>query len=184
MMDNLPIIYIPNFIQNSNFLFDYFCNNLDWKSYKIKIFGKEISQPRLVSYYGDKNYTYSKTTLQATARNPNIDNIKNEINQKFWLSVNSVLCNLYRDGNDSMWRHADDELELGIDPSIVSVSFGATRIFKLKNKLTNKIYDIPLWSGDLLIMTSTSQTDRLHSIPKTKKQIWPRINLTFRKIYW
>ena len=92
------------------------------------------------------------------------------------------MCNLYRDGSDSMWWHADDEAELWKDPYIYSVSLWVSRNFQIKSKLSKQKYSIILEDNSIIIMWSKSQIDWLHSISKTKTIIWPRINLTFRTI--
>jgi alkylated DNA repair dioxygenase AlkB len=96
---------------------------------------------------------------------------------------NSVLVNLYRDGQDSMGLHADDEPELGSEPVIASVSFGGERSFRLRHRENKELRQISLASGSLLVMSGLSQACWMHDIPKTKKFVAPRINLTFRYIY-
>jgi hypothetical protein len=101
-------------------------------------------------------------------------------NEKF----SCVLMNYYRDSRDSMGWHADDEKELGKNPAIASVSFGATRSFQLKhnNRIDQKKIDIPLTNGSLLLMKGPTQHFWKHQIPKSTKLLSPRINLTFRLI--
>jgi alkylated DNA repair dioxygenase AlkB len=98
------------------------------------------------------------------------------------VEFNSVLLNLYRDGNDSISWHTDAEKELGINPVIASVNFGAERIFQLRHIETNERIDIPLKHGSLLIMQGELQHFWQHQVPKTKKVNSERINLTFRVI--
>lgn len=147
------------------------------------MFGKILDQPRLVCYYADngKNYKYSQTKLIGQWWDLELDKLRIYINSIFWLSINSVLCNLYRDNHDSMWRHSDDEPELWPDPIICSVTLGAERVFQIKDKDWNK-QNFLLEDGSLIYMWSWSQTNRVHSLPKSKTQSWPRINLTFRTI--
>jgi hypothetical protein len=99
------------------------------------------------------------------------------------ITFNSVLLNLDRHGTDSMSWHSDDEPELGRNPVIASVSFGATRPFHLRYKF-NSLYrsQVELTHGSLLLMSGPLQHGWQHQIPKTKKPIGPRINLTFRTI--
>jgi alkylated DNA repair dioxygenase AlkB len=102
------------------------------------------------------------------------------------MAFNSVLINLYRDGNDSMGWHADDEKELGTDPAIASVSLGATRDLLLRYRQRNASIPnqrIALSDGSLLLMAGTTQHFWQHSLPKRKKSVTPRINLTFRYIH-
>ena len=97
---------------------------------------------------------------------------------------NSVLLNLYRDGMDSNGWHSDNEQELGNDPKIASITLGEQRFFHIKHKKIKDLkYKILLKHGSLLLMGEKSQTEWVHQIPKTKRKIYPRINLTYRYIY-
>ncbi|MBP9129397.1 MAG: alpha-ketoglutarate-dependent dioxygenase AlkB, partial [Steroidobacteraceae bacterium] len=94
---------------------------------------------------------------------------------------NSVLLNLYRDGRDGMGWHADDEPELGREPVIASVSFGATRRFKLRHRRSRiAACTLDLAHGDLLLMAGVTQHLYLHAVPKTARPVGARVNLTFR----
>ena len=108
--------------------------------------------------------------------------IKEKISQQADLEFNSVLVNYYRDGQDSMGWHADDEKELGKNPTIAALSFGGERDLVFKNILSKETLAIPQLSGALIIIDGQTQQYWQHSIKKTKKFISPRINLTFRNI--
>ena len=114
---------------------------------------------------------------------PTLKLIKSKAEQISEVSFNSVLLNLYRDGKDSVSWHSDDEPELGENPIIASISFGATRRFSLKHKISKDYkIDINLLNGSLLLMKGETQHCWQHQIPKTSKFVEPRINLTFRVI--
>lgn len=182
----VPRTYTPLFLWNdiADKHFTYFQNNLHRKQYEITMFGKKMMQPRLISFYGDKNikYRYSNTQLVWSWRESQLCVLKAQIEKETWYTFNSVLCNLYRNGNDSMWRHADNEKELWPDPVIASLSFWAKRMLHLKHIKNQEKEKILLQHGSLLLMKQWTQTQRKHAIMKTKKIIWPRINLTFRNI--
>jgi alkylated DNA repair dioxygenase AlkB len=108
--------------------------------------------------------------------------IKNEVEAICNENFTTVLLNYYRDGKDSNGWHADNEKELGRNPIIASVSFGAERVFQLKHNVTNQRQNINLENGSLLIMKGTTQHFWKHQIPKSSKEIGARINLTFRII--
>ncbi len=158
---------------------------LQWEAKAIKIFGKEIMQPRLVAWYGEPEavYTYSGTTFVPHPFSPTLLKIKFDIEQYLNADFNSALANLYRHGQDSMGWHSDDEKELGSNPLIASISLGEERVFKLKHKhdKTRKL-DVPLPHGSLLVMGGQLQHYWQHSLPKSAKVMGPRINLTFRKV--
>ena len=159
-------------------------HDLNWETGFIKIFGKTHQIPRLQAWYADNEieYTYSGKKLQRHNWNNLLLEIKEKIENITSFKFNSVLANLYRDGNDSMGLHSDDEKELGNKPVIASLSLGETReiYFKHKNKKLNLI--IPQVSGQLIVMHGKTQEYWKHEIKKTKKIKKPRINLTFRNI--
>jgi alkylated DNA repair dioxygenase AlkB len=121
--------------------------------------------------------------MQPLLWNPALTNIKSKIESLSKMEFNSVLLNLYRDGKDSVAWHSDDEPELGKNPVIASVSFGANRRFMFRHKRQKELkYELELTHGSLLMMKGTTQHFWQHQIPKVKKLTQPRINLTFRQI--
>ena len=164
--------------------FESCLHDLNWETGFIKIFGKTHQIPRLQAWYADNgiNYTYSGKKLQRHNWNNTLIEIKGKIESITSFKFNSVLANLYRDGNDSMGLHSDDEKELGKNPVIASLSLGESRdiYFKHKNNKSNLI--IPQINGQLLVMYGKTQEYWKHEIKKTKKLKKPRINLTFRNI--
>jgi alkylated DNA repair dioxygenase AlkB len=150
-----------------------------WQQNSIKIFGKTLPEPRLTAWYG-LEYQYSNIQWKACEFPSFLEPLKLEVEKHCNFEFNSVLLNLYRDGEDSMGWHRDNEPEM--DTSVIaSVSFGAARKFKLKERKSGEKLDVLLESGSLLVMRDL-QENWLHSIPKSKKCKDPRINLTFRKI--
>ena len=153
-----------------------------WTQEPIKIFGRLVMQPRLTACYGEKAVAYSGITMQIYPWTALLLDVKQRVEQIAGVAFNSVLLNYYRDGNDSMGWHRDNERELGLQPVIASVSFGAPRVFKLR---TYKAHDhpisVPLPHGSLLLMRGDSQHIWEHSLPKSKAGEG-RINLTFRQI--
>ncbi|MCG8671996.1 MAG: alpha-ketoglutarate-dependent dioxygenase AlkB [Pseudomonadales bacterium] len=168
-------------------LFKTLQKDVPWRQDRIRIAGKEIPIPRLQAWFGniDAQYGYSGIALTPIPFSPTLSEIKNAIEATCGDNFNSLLANYYRDGQDSVSWHADDETELGTNPVIASLSLGETRRFSLKHK-HDKSFDtlhLDLHQGDLLIMAGETQHHWLHQVAKTKKTREPRINLTFRKIY-
>jgi alkylated DNA repair dioxygenase AlkB len=173
--------------QESGSIMQALISEIDWKQYQIKIFGKTLDQPRLTAYYGEGHpyYAYSNIKLQPIPFTPILLSIKNKIEALTLEKFNGVLLNYYRNGDDSMGWHADDEKELGTNPVIASLSFGASRNFQLQHSLDKSISKatIVLNDASLLIMQGETQHFWKHQIPKQKNK-GPRINLTFRKIIY
>jgi len=159
-------------------------DTIEWKNDEAIIFGRHIITKRKVAWYGDDGYSYkySGTTKQALSWTPELLQLKKLTEQLTGESFNSCLLNLYHDGNEGMAWHSDDEKSLGKDSAIASLSFGAERKFSLKHRVTKESHSVLLENGSLLIMKGATQTNWLHSLPKSKKIISPRVNLTFRRM--
>jgi len=165
-------------------LFRQLYQDVDWEQQEINVYGKTHLQPRLVAWYGDAgaSYTYSGLTLQPTPWIDPIVEIKMVCEAIAGTTFNSVLLNLYRDGEDTVGWHSDDEPTLGRDPVIASVSLGAMRRFDLRHKVTKETVKAPMPAGSVLLMSGRLQAEWSHQVPRTKKVGSPRINLTFRRI--
>ena len=186
-LQDADIAYYPEFfsVQKANELYEKLLNEVPWQQDNIKVYGKIHPQPRLTALFGNegKPYGYSNIIMQPHAWNPLLMYIKEEIEAICNENFTTVLLNQYRDGKDSNGWHADNEKELGRNPVIASVSFGAERTFQLKhNTILNLKQNINLQHGSLLIMKGETQHFWKHQIPKTAKKIEKRINLTFRII--
>lgn len=186
-LPNASIEYYPNFFDasKSEQLFTKLLEEIPWQLDNITIFGKTHPQPRLTALFGNegKPYSYSNIIMQPHPWNPILMFIKSEIETICNENFTTVLLNLYRDGKDSNGWHADNEKELGRNPVIASVSFGAERSFHLKhNSIVDAKQKITLENGSLLLMKGETQHFWKHQIPKTAKPIGSRINLTFRII--
>lgn len=157
---------------------------LVWRQDKILMYGKMLDIPRLQAWYGDSEseYTYSNLTMQPQPWTSRLLKLKEQVSEFCQQPFNAVLANCYRDHRDSVSWHSDDEVELGVNPVIASLSFGGQRMFHLKHKLTGESYKMPLQSGSLLVMSGETQQYWQHAIPKSRIECQQRINLTFRKI--
>lgn len=179
------VTYYPDFFSSKEAA-TYFKTLLEetpWQKEDIKVFGKVHPQPRLTALYGSNNkpYSYSNISMHPQLFTFALREIKKRIEAALLHNFTTCLLNLYRDGKDSNGWHSDDEKELGINPVIASVSFGATRIFKFREKANTKnVHKIALAPGSLLLMKGRTQHLWQHQVPKTTKPTGQRINLTFR----
>ena len=180
------VIYYGKIITSfeANRYFELLLNNILWENDKAIIFGKSIVTKRKVAWYGDSDYlyTYSNSTKQALAWTEELLYLKQTIENVTGANYNSCLLNLYHNGNESLGWHSDDEESLGKNNNIASLSLGAERKFLFKHKLTKQTVSILLEHGSLLVMKGSTQSNWLHSLPKSKNITQPRINLTFRTI--
>ena len=172
--------------KEADLLFVRLHTSTPWRQDRITMYGREIDIPRLQAWYGDSRctYSYSGISLEPQPWSPLLLDLKQRIEQVAGTEFNSVLINLYRDGQDSNGWHADNEPELGPEPVIASLSLGSVRRFRLRNNADKKqTISLDLPSGSLLLMAGKTQQSWQHCITKTTRVVEPRINLTFRKIF-
>ena len=178
---------LSNFLDASSAatFFTNLMQEIDWQQYPIQLFGKTYMQPRLIGWYGDAgiSYKYSKRTYITKEWTSSLIELRTLLHEFCGVSFNSVLLNLYRDGQDSMGWHSDNEPELGPNPLIASISLGCKRRFQLRLKEDKKQkVKAELPDRSLLIMQGDTQQYWEHQVPKQAKIEQPRINLTFRTI--
>ena len=157
-----------------------------WRHDEIFVYGRKVLQPRLTAWYGDAGarYSYSGIELVPLPWTPLLVDLKARVEDAAGARFDSLLMNLYRDGRDSVSWHSDAEPELGRNPVIASLSFGATRRFQLRSRppLAPARHEIALGHGDLLVMRGATQHEWAHQVPRTAVRVGPRINLTFRLV--
>jgi alkylated DNA repair dioxygenase AlkB len=173
------------FAHDADAVFEALRREIPWETHRLRLFGRTIDSPRLSCWIGDPGtaYTYSGTRFEPRAWTPAVSSIRERLAMRFDLRFNSVLANLYRDARDSMGWHSDAERELGPEPVIASLSFGASRTFRFRSRSTRKIaLAIPLAHGSLFVMRGATQRLYQHDLPKARGETGARINLTFRTI--
>src|SRR6185369_2643492 len=117
---------------NAGELFAAMRDELAWTEREIVLFGRRVLQPRLIAWAGELPYRYSGQTLEPRAATPTVAALMARVSAAVGVAFDHLLANRYRDGRDSMGLHADDEPELGLDPTVATLSLGATRRFVLK----------------------------------------------------
>lgn len=160
---------------------------LPWQHDVVTLFGKTHITNRQIVWMSDKDYRYSGQLKTAVPWTEQLWKLKQQVEvmlakQGLGTEFNACLLNYYPSGEDGMGYHADNEKELGQQTIIASVSLGATRKFVFKHRHTKDKVELPLTSGQLIVMAGDTQQYWLHSLPKTKKVKEGRINLTFRRI--
>jgi alkylated DNA repair dioxygenase AlkB len=187
-MQDAEIHYLPSMRlqEPADTLLRKFIANVPWRAERVIVWGKSHPQPRLIAWFGDdgQSYTYSGIRLEPLPWTDALVMIRREVECVTEAKFNSVLLNYYRDHNDSMGFHSDNEPELGPNPVIASLSLGEQRTFVLKHKTRRdlKSVKLPLASGSLLVMKGSTQRYWKHGIEKESQRCGPRVNLTFRRI--
>lgn len=172
---------LEGFVDKDHEVMNELLKELPLKQEEINLGFKKVIMPRLISWHADKPYRYSGKTFQPSPWTNSLLKIKNRIENLTQKEFNSVLVNYYRNGQDSISWHADDEPEIDGE-LIASISLGSFRKFLLRSKEEKQLkYSYKLGGGSLFCMFNC-QKEYEHSIPKTTTDVGPRMNLTFRKI--
>ncbi|MGB1091996.1 MAG: alpha-ketoglutarate-dependent dioxygenase AlkB family protein [Oceanobacter sp.] len=182
---NGDLLYFPSAFPNADALFKRLLDEVHWESGEVILFGKRHKEPRLKSWQGEPGLSYQYSGIEQTTRplTSTTQKLRHQLNSHFDNAFNSVLCNLYRDGQDSMGWHADDEPELGMNPVIASITLGSERDFCLRQKGSTRQHGkMKLAHGSLLLMQAGMQSRWQHSVPKRTGDYGPRINLTYRHL--
>lgn len=182
-LPDAELILIDNFFtkEESDRFYEKLLHQTKWREYEMEMYDKIVTAPRMISWYEDKD------NLGADQNGPdwtyNLLTIRGRVERETQLEFNSLLLNLYRNGNDGVSWHSDKEHNSGPNPIIASVTFGETRMFRLRHKFRKEIpqVEIPLHHGSFLLMAGTTNSFWQHQVPKTAKNVLPRINLTFRR---
>ncbi|XP_054633689.1 alpha-ketoglutarate-dependent dioxygenase alkB homolog 3 isoform X3 [Dunckerocampus dactyliophorus] len=186
---------LPGFLpaQEADWMFSKLLAELPWSQKTNIRQGEAYMEPRLTCWFGELPYTYARSTMAANTKwHPLLLTLCEAIAKVSGRHFNSLLCNLYRDGHDSIGWHSDDEASLGAKPTIASLSLGDTRVFSLRKQPPpeeNGDYTyverirVPLGHGTLLLMEGATQDDWQHQVAKEYHDRGPRINLTFRSIH-
>ncbi|MDT4331584.1 alpha-ketoglutarate-dependent dioxygenase AlkB family protein [Methylomonas sp. MED-D] len=156
----------------------------DWPNNRYQVGERWFELPRQQTWHADPGirYSYSNNLLVARPWTPLLSELRTAIEHRLNAKFNAVLVNLYRDGNDYVGWHSDNEREMGDEPLIASLSLGATRTFAYRHKRSGEQGSTRLNAGTLLTMRPSFQHDWRHSLPPAPEVADPRINLTFRYV--
>jgi alkylated DNA repair dioxygenase AlkB len=182
LLDYRPGIFGP---EQSKYLMQKFIDEMPWQQKVIKMYDKHLLTPRLTVWVGDPgaNYTFSGEKYDPLPWTEELQTIRERVQILSGVNFNSVLLNYYRDGNDSVAWHSDNEDELGKHPVVASVSFGQVRSFDIRKKKDHaQKYSIKLEDGSYLLMKGDLQENWEHRVAKSTKPMKERVNLTFRVI--
>jgi len=181
-LPGLELMLLETFIPKTeaDFYYSHLLKVTPWREYQMPMYDKIVTAPRMVAWYGSSE----ESSENALAWTPELLALKEKVENETGLEFNAVLLNLYRNGSDSVAWHSDREHQIGSNPNIASVTFGQTRPFRFRHKTRKDIRQlkIPLHHGTLLLMHGSTNTFWEHHIPKSAKQMLPRINLTFRQV--
>ena len=177
------LVLIDNFFskEESDHYYNVLLHQTQWYEYEMPMYDKVVTAPRMVCWYGDKK----RNSLQYNPDWPvELVNIRQRVEEETSIQFNAVLLNLYRNGKDGVGWHSDKTISSNKNMNIASVTFGETRMFRLRHKFLKNIpkIEIPLHHGTFLLMGGATNSNWEHEVPKTSRTVLPRINLTYRQV--
>lgn len=182
-LPDIDLLLIDNFFtkEEADNYYNILLNTTSWQEYEMPMYDKTVTVPRMVSWYGD-TIRPERTVNQNWPQE--LITIKHRVEHETQMKFNAVLLNLYRNGKDGVGWHSDKTKSTNQDMNIASVTFGETRLFRLRHKIVKHIpqIEIPLHHGTFLLMGGSTNTYWEHQVPKTARHVLPRINLTFRQV--
>ncbi|MDP5200342.1 alpha-ketoglutarate-dependent dioxygenase AlkB [Flavobacterium sp. DG2-3] len=177
------LLLIDNFFnkQESDHYYNVLYHGTQWREYEMPMYDKVVTAPRMICWYGDSGRPERKSNPHWPLE---LLQIRERVQDETRINFNAVLLNLYRDGTDGVGWHSDKTSSSNKNMNIASVTFGETRLFRLRHKTLKHIepIEIPLHHGSFLLMAGSTNTYWEHQVPKTARQVLPRINLTFRQV--
>lgn len=190
MRENLlpdALVYMVEDLGLGPDMFGKLQEEIEWAQSRSFVYGQWHDQPRLTALYGAHTYDYGGVSYNPECwdASPSLKACRARVEEFIDVNCNAVVCNLYRNGQDSIGWHSDNERELGWNPVIVSLSFGATRRFSFRRAGVNGTVDrhnFLLPDNSMLVMLGPTQANWQHCVPKESKVTEPRINLTFRTL--
>ena len=186
-LDEHELLLIPDFLppEKAEQMHRRLTGELPWHQGQVRLFGREHPIPRQQCWVASQGltYRYSGQTLTPHDWPAWLAPLAEEVGNYAGETFNSVLCNRYRNGQDSIGWHSDNEPELGPAPVIASYSLGETRRFQFRHRHDHsRKLTLELSHNSLLIMPAGLQSLWQHQLPKTRRPRGPRINLTFRRV--
>lgn len=188
MIPDGEISYRPDFVEpdEAGQTLEALLARPDWERLHSTFFGREVELPRSTAWWGDPGatYRYSGITHVAEGWPGFVEDLRDRLDAELGLFFNSVLANRYRDGREYMGWHSDDERDLGDEPAIASLSFGAERRFLMRHRTRRdvELVELSLGSGSLLVMEGGTQRHWKHKLPPMARCQAERVNLTFRHV--
>jgi alkylated DNA repair dioxygenase AlkB len=165
-----------SWLTGADALFEALHANVPWRAERRQMYDNVVDVPRLTKFY-DANEPLPHPIL-VTARDALSDHYEAELGERF---VTAGLC-LYRDGRDSVAWHGDRIGRSTTEDTMVAIlSVGSPRPLMLRPRDGGAAtIKLPLGHGDLVVMGGTCQRTWDHAIPKTAKDVGPRISIQFR----
>jgi alkylated DNA repair dioxygenase AlkB len=172
-------------VELANVNFEELWNLHPEKYNQVVMAGRVVNTPRWQQSY-NKPYFFSGMAHEALPVPDSIRPYWDWANSAGYGEFNQILINWYANGHHYIGTHSDDESQLIYESPIISLSLGAERIFRLREKKSKQVvHDIPMPHGSVVVMGGMMQNQFTHEVPKINgikgDDVGRRINITFRQ---
>jgi alkylated DNA repair dioxygenase AlkB len=169
---------LPGWVAGSDEVFEHLAETVQWHADRRRMYERVVDVPRLLSWYDETD----------ELPHPILDGAREELSRHYLPELREPFCTAglcyYRDGRDSVAWHGDTIGRSRREDTMVAiVSFGSARRLLLRPRLgggSGQSLGFALGHGDLLVMGGSCQRTWEHAIPKTSREVGPRISVQFR----
>lgn len=165
-------------------LFAHCVDELPWREELVQMFGQTFIAPRLSCAIADEGctYRYRGSQNESIRFSHQLDGLRVKLQDQLQVPFNYVLATQYRNGDDYVGWHADDERDLVPGQTIANVSLGEARDFRIKSRDGSFDERVTTEHGSLLLMYGEILRTTKHSLIRTRRLIGPRVVLSFREV--
>ena len=178
--------YERNFLDEvqANELLVHCLDHLPWAEELVQMFGRTFVVPRLSCAIGDEGcvYRYRGSQMDATRFTRPLEELRAQIVERLRIPFNYVLATQYRDGNDYVGWHADDERDLVPGQTIVNISLGGVREFRIRSRDGSYCESVQTEHGSMLLMHGEIHQTTKHMLVRTRRSVEKRVVLSFREV--
>lgn len=162
---------VPGWCRGHDELFERVLAAGGWAQHDMRMYGEVVAQPRLRAHWGTRELPASLGVLHEAVE---------LLSRRFRVPLDRVTANLYRDGRDGVAWHGDTDLRERDRAVVAVLTLGTTRRFHLRPRGGGAAVRLAPHPGDLVVMGGTCQRTWQHAVPKTSRQVGPRICVMFR----
>ncbi len=165
----------PGWVRGADELFLRLVDGVSWRSERRRMYDRVLDVPRLVRFHGADDPLPDASLVRL--RDELSRHYADELGEAF---TTAGMC-LYRDGRDSVAWHGDTYGRGATHDTMVAiVSLGSPRKLALRPRGGGPSLSFTVGHGDLLVMGGSCQRTWEHAVPKTARDVGPRISVQFR----
>jgi len=161
----------PGWLSGHDTLMAALVSGAPWRQRTRHMYDGIVDEPRLTAWWGAREADLELPSV--------VHECRGVLSARYGVGFDSVGCNLYRDGRDSVAWHGDNVRKKQAEPIVAILSLGEPRKLLLRPRGGGSSLRYELGAGDLFVMGGTCQHTWEHCVPKVRVA-GPRMSVTFR----